>query len=527
MTSLKARVAALFCGAAALCALVAAAGTWGIVKANDRARSAYDMLTLPAQYLAETYRFQLLTALALSDAIATTDPVAKGKGADFAEMMRQASDQQFVLFRNSTKTLDAQAAGKTVGKFIRDRDLAMAAMHDAIQLLRAGDSKSAWDTLQQKVKPPGMDESGDIEALTSMFHRQSELLHQRGIDEYRNMLLLMALIVVGGGLAVGVCVWLQMRSLSTGLDGIEATLIAVSRSLDLSGRAEQNRKDEIGRTATAFNELLERIESAMRQVSGTTTLLHAATREILAGNTDLSTRTEQQAPSLEQTAASMSELTETVRKNSHDAQRANGLAVQASSMANSGNEVAQNMVAAIARILESSTRIADITGVIEDIAFQTNILALNAAVEAARAGENGRGFAVVAAEVRALAQRSATAAKEIKGLIATSTESVRDGAQQAAQVGSTMESVIAAVRSVSDIVCEIADASAEQSRGIAQINQAISHIDTTTQQNAALAEQGAAFTRALETHATQLQEAVSAFVLSPESGMDSHVVHQA
>jgi len=240
-----------------------------------------------------------------------------------------------------------------------------------------------------------------------------------------------------------------------------------------------------------------------------------ASHQIASGNADLSARTEEQAASLEETASSMTQLTETVKQNADNAQQANTLATRATGMADAGNDAVQHMVATIEQISGSSSRVSDITGVIEGIAFQTNILALNAAVEAARAGEQGRGFAVVATEVRNLAQRSASAAKEIKELIGTSVSMIHDSEQQAADVGATMGQVKQAIKQVSDIVAEIAAASREQSQGIEQVNVAIGQMEGVTQQNAALVEQAAAASHSLEEQAGHLQAAMSAFKLGP------------
>jgi methyl-accepting chemotaxis protein len=233
--------------------------------------------------------------------------------------------------------------------------------------------------------------------------------------------------------------------------------------------------------------------------------------EINAGNQDLSSRTEQQASSLEETASSMEELTSTVKQNADNARQANQLAATASGNAVRGGEVVAQVVSTMGSINESARRIADIIGVIDGIAFQTNILALNAAVEAARAGEQGRGFAVVASEVRNLAQRSAAAAKEIKTLIGDSVEKVEAGSRLVDQAGATMEEVVGSVRRVTDIISEIAAASEEQRTGIEQVNQAIVQMDQVTQQNAALVEQAAAAAEAMQEQAGNLAGLVGTF----------------
>src|SRR5471032_2887088 len=241
--------------------------------------------------------------------------------------------------------------------------------------------------------------------------------------------------------------------------------------------------------------------------------------EIASGNIDLSSRTEQQASSLQETAASMEELTSTVKQNAESAAQASSLASNASEVAAKGSSVVGQVVETMADISASSTKIADITGIIEGIAFQTNILALNAAVEAARAGEQGRGFAVVASEVRSLAQRSSSAAKEIKDLISSSVQKIQTGSGLASEAGRTMSEVTNAVARVNDIMGEIAAASGEQSRGIEQVNTAITQMDEVTQQNAALVEQATAASQSLEDQGRKLTQAVSSFRLGTEHSM--------
>ncbi len=280
---------------------------------------------------------------------------------------------------------------------------------------------------------------------------------------------------------------------------------------DLTATISSTRNNEMGRLFVALSQMQKGLAGTVQQVRGGTGAISHGAREIAAGNTDLSQRTEEQAASLQQTASSMAQLTTTVRLNADNARQASELATAASSTATRGGKVVGEVVQTMDDIATSSTRIADIIGVIEGIAFQTNILALNAAVEAARAGEEGRGFAVVAGEVRSLAQRSAAAAKEIKELIGASSDKVNAGNALAGQAGQTMSEVVAAVKRVSDIIGEISAASSEQTGGIEQINRAVSQMDEVTQQNAALVEQAAAAAASLEEQAAQLDVVVSVF----------------
>jgi methyl-accepting chemotaxis protein len=248
------------------------------------------------------------------------------------------------------------------------------------------------------------------------------------------------------------------------------------------------RRDEIGETAEAVNVLLTRVSDVLRSILQSSDSVAVASRQISAGNADLSSRTEEQAASLEETAATMTELTHTVRSNGDAASRAHKVAIDTARVAESGHQSVSRMVKTMSDIDESSTKISEITTIIEGIAFQTNILALNAAVEAARAGENGRGFAVVAGEVRTLAQRASASAREIKELVETSTANVLNGSQHAKEAGVVMDKVLRAIRDLSDIVSEIASGSSEQTLGIEQVNVAVGQMDEVTQQNAALVD---------------------------------------
>ncbi|WGS52626.1 methyl-accepting chemotaxis protein [Paraburkholderia sp. D15] len=325
------------------------------------------------------------------------------------------------------------------------------------------------------------------------------------------LMIAIALVVAGVAVVAGTSLYL-LRAIGGPLNRAIGVANEIAAG-NLDNRIVLDVKGEFGQLLQALGTMDRQITQTVRGIQASTESVTVASREIAAGNLDLSARTEEQAASLEETAASMTELTETVRQNADNARQASGLATSATGLADTGDDAVRAMVGTIEQISGSSSKISEITGVIEGIAFQTNILALNAAVEAARAGEQGRGFAVVASEVRSLAQRSASAAKEIKELITSSVAIIDGGSRQAAGVGETMGQVKQAIKRVSDIVNEIAAASEEQSRGIEQVNQAVSQMDEVTQQNAALVEQAAAAAQSLEEQAGNLKQATSVFRL--------------
>ncbi|WP_300759547.1 methyl-accepting chemotaxis protein [Janthinobacterium sp.] len=338
-------------------------------------------------------------------------------------------------------------------------------------------------------------------------------------DSYHQTLVMTLLLTVIAGLAVALFVWRITLSITTPMRNAVRLAQAVAAG-DLTSKIVCNTRDETGQLLRALMQMNDSLVLTVGQVRTGTETIATASAEIASGNLDLSSRTEQQAASLEETASSMEQLTSAVQQNAEHARQANQLVAAASDFAMKGGQVVSKVVDTMSSIRESSGKIADIIGVIDGIAFQTNILALNAAVEAARAGEQGRGFAVVATEVRNLAQRSATAAREIKQLIGSSVDTVETGSKLVDEAGQTMDGIVGAVGQVAAIMGEIAAASAEQSAGIAQVNQAITHMDAVTQQNAALVEQAAAATQSMREQADLLAQAVRVFKLEQGPGQD-------
>lgn len=325
----------------------------------------------------------------------------------------------------------------------------------------------------------------------------------------RTQLLIMVLTAIAAGLSL-VVAFLATRSITTPLKEAVGVAQRVANG-DLTSHISVDSNDETGQMMEALRHMNASLIKIVAEVRAGTDSIAEASSEIASGNMDLSSRTEQQANSLGATSSSMRELTDTVQQNADNARQANQLAAKASEVAVRGGSVVSHVIDTMGSITASSKKIVDIIGVIDGIAFQTNILALNAAVEAARAGEQGRGFAVVAAEVRNLAQRSAGAAKEIKALIGDSVDKVREGSTLVEQAGVTMEEVVASVRRVTDIMGEITSASQEQSVGIAQVNTTILEMDETTQQNAALVEEAAAAAASMQDQAANLARVVSVF----------------
>jgi len=388
---------------------------------------------------------------------------------------------------------------------------------ELLRLIKADDMPAAKVYLAKQLRPVLADLK---KTITDQISAQKELAQAKAAEaeatyeRTRTLMIVLGLVILAASAALAR--WIT-RSITQPVRQALDVANAVAAG-DLTSKVEVKGDCEVAHLLKALKAMNEQLVATVSTVRSSTDAIATASSEVAAGNLDLSSRTEQQAGSLEETASSMEELTSTVRQNADNARQANTLADTASGVAARGGQVIQEVVQTMEQIHSASGKIVDIISVIDGIAFQTNILALNAAVEAARAGEQGRGFAVVAGEVRNLAQRSAAAAREIKGLIGDSSERVEAGSRLVKDAGATMEEIVTSVRHVADILNEISSASQEQSAGIQQINEAVTQMDGVTQQNAALVEQAAAASQSLQEQAGRLTEAVAVFKLDAHAG---------
>ncbi len=445
----------------------------------------------------------------LRNAMLATGPEDSKK---FLALMMEANKGTSDSFAKMEQLINTQEDRDLFKTMVDTRAIYGQGRDNVVKLLNEGNKEEAARFLTEKVIPL---HGNYIAAIDKMVEHQASLVAGNGkiaIDDAKSATIQMAVLSVIAVVLAIITGALIARSITLPIGNAVELAEAVAQG-DLTHDIKVDSKDETGRLLQALKNMNTSLQKIVGEVRSGTDTITAASTQITTGNLDLSSRTEQQASSLEETASSMEELTSTVKQNSDSARQANQLAISASEVAIKGGSVVSQVVDTMGSINESSRKIVDIIGVIDGIAFQTNILALNAAVEAARAGEQGRGFAVVASEVRNLAQRSAAAAKEIKTLIGDSVEKVEVGSKLVDQAGTTMNEVVESIKRVTDIMSEITAASHEQASGIEQINQAITQMDDATQQNAALVEEAAAAAQSLQDQANNLSKVVSVFRL--------------
>ena len=442
--------------------------------------------------------------------IVSSDPAVEG---EFKEVIA-ATSAQISQVQKALEAMNLTEADKAqMAKIAAARSAMLELRKQATQMKGEGRNDEAIALVKQSYNPAV---AAYLQSLRDFVDLQQKYAAQRqselGSDRMRTVQLvgvMVALVLAGIGLGA----YFLIRSIQQPLAQAQ-TLAQRIAAGDLSSQEAVVRGDEFGDLLRALNSMSESLGRMVYQVRQSTDSIATASAEIAQGNHDLSARTEQTSSNLQETAAAMEQFTSTIQQSAQSAQQASSLANGAASVARKGGDVVSQVVSTMEEIQRSSSKIADIIGVIDGIAFQTNILALNAAVEAARAGEQGRGFAVVASEVRSLAGRSAEAAKEIKQLIGVSVEKVEAGSGLVQQAGSTMQDIVQSVQRVTDMIGEITAASTEQSAGIAQVNQAVGNLDQMTQQNAALVEESTAAAQSLREQAEQLAQAVSQFKVS-------------
>ena len=508
--SIKARLTFIMTFMSVLLLGIGIIGLNGMSHTEAGLKTVYEDRTVPLGELGHIDDMLLRNRMALATALLTPTP----------EVISERTAQVEKNIAEISKSWDGYMATNLTpeekvlsDKFAVDRKAFVdEGLKPAIAALRANKFSTATEIVTVKVRNLYSPVERGIKALVQL---QIDVAKQEYEDSQSRSVSIRNLATAAIAIGLGLAAWLGfllIRAITRPLEAAVKIARAVAEG-DLTQRIEVHSTDEVGQLMQALKDMNDNLVNVVGQVRTGTDTIATASSQIAAGNLDLSSRTEEQASSLEETASSMEELTSTVKQNAENARQANQLVRSTSDVAVKGGQVVGQVVDTMASIKDSSRKIADIIGVIDSIAFQTNILALNAAVEAARAGEQGRGFAVVASEVRNLAQRSAGAAKEIKSLIEDSVSQVDAGGKLVDEAGKTMGEIVTSVKRVTDIMSEIAAASQEQSAGIEQVNQAITQMDDVTQQNAALVEEAAAASESLQSQASNLAEVVSVFKL--------------
>ena len=505
-----------FAAMAALTAVLGAVALFNLVKIHQEFGSVMDDRYPKLLIANEIKAVNNEVSQAISNLFIVSDPDDIKTQFDIIAGSSKRTNDNIDRLKNTIVSAEGKAA---LEKLMQARADYRKPREKVIELLKAGRAEEAKNAVLLDLRPKQiayMDRLEDLIKLQDKLMRDSGAEVAGTVTQTKVTLASLLALAVAAALLLA---WWIIRSTTRPIDAAVTIMRAVAAG-DLNMQFKADGRNETGLLLGGLHAMQTRLASVVGQVRGGAEGVATASAQIAQGNNDLSTRTEQQASALQQTAASMEQLHATVRQNADNARQANQLALGASTVAVQGGEVVGQVVDTMKGINASSKRIVDIIGVIDGIAFQTNILALNAAVEAARAGEQGRGFAVVASEVRSLAQRSAEAAREIKSLISASVERVEQGTVLVDQAGETMQEVVASIRRVTDIVGEISAASSEQSAGVAQVGEAITQMDEATQRNSALVEESAAAAESLKLQARQLVDAVAFFTLA--SGSSAH-----
>ena len=493
---------------------IGAAGLLGIRQTNDALQSVYEDRTVPAAQLGELRALVLNNRIEVNAALLTPTPDFVKSRTDDIERNIATISKVWDAYMLTQLTEEESRLAKQLTQ--ERKTFVDEALRPVVTALRAGDLDRARQLVPEKLRPLAAPVEKRLDELVKLQVEEARREYETAMARYHVIQWTMV-GAVGGGLVLGVLFGLVIaRGIGRQLGGEPAEAAALVQRVaagDLAVQIALRPGDEASLMAS-LKRMQDALVDVVSRVRDNAESVSSASTQIAQGNQDLSSRTEEQASALQQTASSMEQLSAAVRQNAESAGQSNQLARSSCTLAEKGGQVVAQVVETMKGINDSGRRIADIIGVIDGIAFQTNILALNAAVEAARAGEQGRGFAVVASEVRALAQRSATAAKEIKGLISASVERVEQGTLLVDQAGSTMNEVVTSIRRVTDLIGEITSASSEQSEGVGQVGQAVSQMDQTTQQNAALVEESAAAAESLKQQARQLVDTVAVFRLS-------------
>jgi methyl-accepting chemotaxis protein len=499
--------------------VVATIGIVNLDRINERARKLYQEELLGVSYAKEANIDLVYIGRALRSVLLASNEAQRtqllGKVEEYRKWMRENLDQARPLFtKPEGQRVFAELDGR-LRQYDSDlNDLLAKIKNEPLQQQRA-----TVDYLFTTFLPRAQvidDQMTDLSKLKENNARAANLANKEAYETSRMLMIVLVILSALSGAGLGAVI---TRSLTRQLGGEPRYAAEVAERIangDLHAEVALRDGDQSS-LLYAMRCMRDRLAAIVAEVRSGTDAIASASQQIAAGNLDLSSRTEEQASALEETASSMEELTSTVKQNAEHARQANTLAASASNVAGQGGTVVAQVVDTMAAIDEASRKIVDIIGVIDGIAFQTNILALNAAVEAARAGEQGRGFAVVASEVRNLAQRSAAAAKEIKQLIGDSVSKVEAGSRLVNEAGGTMGEVVTSIQRVADIMGEISSASHEQTAGIEQINQAIVQMDSVTQQNAGMVEEAAAAAEALQAQAAKLADLVSVFKVSGQT----------